>query len=107
DLGTHLRFAPGAHDRNQRHVLFAAAAGMVRPLARRHAARVYVQRQGHALHYPPSAAARYRDAPGELPGLGTVRTARKAGPHPVAISAFDAVRPGTFRALPVVTAGRH
>src|SRR5690348_6028284 len=52
-----LRVPALPHDRIERLVLFAAAAGKLRTLARRDATGFRVRDQGPALHHPRQAAA--------------------------------------------------
>ena len=92
-----VRLADAADDRDQRLVLFAAAAGVVRGMARRDAARLRLRGQGLALHHAHAEAAQRARAARQLLRLGRAAPGRQARADPLAVPAAARLRRRALR----------
>src|SRR5690606_15434106 len=82
-----IRILTAVQHRNQRLVLFPAAAGIFRGVVSRDAAELCLRREGRAVYHPCAPFARRGDAAGELLRFRRFQPARKARSLPLAVSA--------------------
>ena len=75
-----LRRRALVHHRDQRHLLLPAAPFELRPLGRRDAGGLRLQREGLALHHPHAASAQRGAGAGELLCFGLLLLGPKLGP---------------------------
>src|SRR5688572_13134242 len=102
-----IRIARTIVYRDQRLLLFPAAASKLGRLVPRYAGRLHLQRQGPALYhaYPPPA--RGGEAARQLPRVGSARPAGETGPYPVAVPAQFSLRRAASRAVLHAAAARY
>ncbi len=91
-------------DRDQRHLLRRTEAGELRTLARGHAGRLRLRRQGRPGDDPPEGTGRYRGGGRPLSWLRHHRTGGEAWPDPVAVPAHAQIRCRRAGGLPRLAA---